>query len=85
MQYILVVVPLFKIHQFCCDIQIIYDSNFSTFTAHLISSDVTKIIIHAYDILYTFSVACLTQNKNKTKVDNVANTTKGVLELCSMV
>jgi len=62
-----------------------YDSNFSTFIAHLISSNITKIIIHAYDILYTFSVAWLQQNKNKNKVDNVANTAKGVLELCSMV
>jgi hypothetical protein len=85
MQQIPVVVPLFKIHQFCCNIEIIFDSNFSTFIAHLISSNITKIIIHTYDILYTFSVACLQENKNKSKVDNVANTTKGVLELCSMV
>ena len=36
-------------------------------------------------MLYTFSVVCLQQNKNKSEVDNVANTTKGVLELYSMV
>jgi hypothetical protein len=51
-----------------------------------LKSRITKTIIHAYDILYRFSVACLKQNKNMSKVDNVANnTTKGVVELCSMV
>jgi len=51
-----------------------------------LKSRITKIIIHAYYILYTFSVACLKQNKNMSKVDNVPNnTTKGVLELCSML
>jgi hypothetical protein len=51
-----------------------------------LKSRITNISIHAYDILYTFSVACLKQNKNMSKLNNVANnTTKGVLELCSMV
>ena len=69
-QQIPVVLPLFKIqHQFCCNTEMIYVSNFSTFTVHLSSSNITKIITHAYDILYTFSVACLKQNKSK--VDNM--------------
>jgi hypothetical protein len=66
----------------CWDIS----NNLSFQFQHFNSFNITKIILHAYDVLYAVLLACLKQNKNYSKVDDVSSSsTKDGQKLCSLL